>query len=91
MSVSEGGGDCCLSWRKNYTPAPTHPRRLAQQQSRCVLLLPVRRDLPAIYDEGIAAMSADQLVTDVQPGAASAYEFPSPRGENQASSPTQYA
>lgn len=49
-----------------------------------VLLLPMRRNLPAVDHDGIATVPADESVTDVQPGTSGPHEFPSAGCEYQA-------
>lgn len=49
-----------------------------------VLLLPMRRNLPAVDHDGIATVAADESVADLQPGTSGPHEFPSAGCEYQA-------
>ncbi len=61
----------------------------ARRSGHFVLLLPMRRNLPAVDHDGIATVPADESVTDVQPGTSGPHEFPSTGGEYQAPAGTQ--
>ena len=77
--------------RQQFRADKNRPSRinLRDRNLDVVLLLPMRRNLPAVDHDGIATVPADESVTDVQPGTSGPHEFPSAGGEYQAPATAQ--
>src|SRR5690606_30000639 len=65
------------------------PIELGDRDLNVMLLVPTRRSLPPVDHDGVAAVSADEPVPDVQPGTSSPDKLPGARGEYQAPTTAQ--
>ena len=69
---------------QNWSPSPDSRINLHDRNLDVVLLLPARRNLPAVDHDGIATVAADEPVTDLKPGPSGPDQFPGAGGEDQA-------